>query len=113
MNVYLTRVTITPRVLMTLAATFAIARRVTRDNTAKQVHNRLALHRHNGGVQNCQPSVKKLTVCQCSNSVILFTDIDECTSLPCQNWATCLDMVASYKCACADGFTGSHCETGA
>ena len=45
--------------------------------------------------------------------VILFTDIDECTSLPCQSHATCLDIVAGYQCACADGFTGSHCETGA
>ena len=42
-----------------------------------------------------------------------FADIDECSSSPCPITATCVDMIASYSCACADGFTGSHCETGA
>ncbi|KAK2185443.1 hypothetical protein NP493_236g03061 [Ridgeia piscesae] len=38
-------------------------------------------------------------------------DVDECASSPCQNKATCNDSLNSYECLCADGFTGSFCET--
>ena len=31
------------------------------------------------------------------------TDIDECSSDPCQNGATCNDEVDGYTCECADG----------
>ena len=37
-------------------------------------------------------------------------DIDECTSSPCNNNATCIDQVHSYTCLCNVGFSGSHCE---
>ena len=39
-------------------------------------------------------------------------DINECSSSPCQNGAVCTDAVNSYTCACAAGYTGTHCETG-
>ena len=42
--------------------------------------------------------------------VIHVTDIDECTSDPCQNGATCNDGTNSYTCSCAVGFRGDHCE---
>ncbi|XP_035694373.1 neurogenic locus notch homolog protein 1-like [Branchiostoma floridae] len=38
-------------------------------------------------------------------------DIDECTSGPCQNGATCNNMENMYSCTCAPGYTGVHCET--
>ena len=41
-----------------------------------------------------------------------FLDIDECSSTPCQNSATCNDAVNAYTCDCAAGYTGTHCETG-
>ena len=41
-----------------------------------------------------------------------FTDIDECSSNPCQNGATCTDDVNSYTCGCVAGYTGVLCETG-
>ena len=43
---------------------------------------------------------------------ILLIDIDECSSNPCMNGATCTDAVNSYTCACVAGYTGTHCETG-
>ena len=39
-------------------------------------------------------------------------DINECNSDPCQNGATCTDEVNGYACGCADGYTGTLCETG-
>ena len=44
--------------------------------------------------------------------VIFVTDINECDSNPCQNGGTCTDGVNGYTCGCADGYTGTHCETG-
>ncbi|KAG5680801.1 hypothetical protein PVAND_010286 [Polypedilum vanderplanki] len=38
-------------------------------------------------------------------------DIDDCASTPCQNNATCIDLVNDYKCECeGTGFTGENCE---
>lgn len=33
-------------------------------------------------------------------------EIDECGSHPCQNNATCTDLLAGYNCTCPDGFIG-------
>ncbi|WAR19177.1 FBP1-like protein [Mya arenaria] len=45
-------------------------------------------------------------------ALVLFTsDIDECSSNPCQNGATCVDSVNRYSCECAVGYTGDKCET--
>ena len=43
---------------------------------------------------------------------ISISDIDECASSPCQNGSTCNDMLSGYNCTCAEGYTGTHCETG-
>ena len=45
-------------------------------------------------------------------NVILFSDINECAPAPCQNGATCVDLVGSYRCDCKSGYTGNNCETG-
>jgi hypothetical protein len=39
------------------------------------------------------------------------TDINECSSEPCQNGATCLDGANSFACQCIPGYTGTLCET--
>ena len=37
-------------------------------------------------------------------------ETDECASNPCQNDATCIDLVADYNCSCAIGYLGINCE---
>lgn len=37
-------------------------------------------------------------------------EIDECESNPCENGATCHDLVGLYTCDCVQGFDGSECE---
>ena len=41
-----------------------------------------------------------------------FTDIDECSSQPCQNNGTCINEINRYKCNCPNGFTGTQCKQG-
>lgn len=40
------------------------------------------------------------------------TDINECTSSPCQNSAACVDDIDMYRCRCKPGYTGVNCEKG-
>lgn len=37
-------------------------------------------------------------------------DIDECSPSPCQNNATCENLIAQYKCICDSNHTGMNCE---
>ncbi|KAJ9586326.1 hypothetical protein L9F63_020034, partial [Diploptera punctata] len=38
-------------------------------------------------------------------------EIDFCTTSPCQNGATCQQVLASYFCSCTPGFHGRNCQT--
>ena len=40
----------------------------------------------------------------------MFTDIDECLGVVCQNGGICLDGVNEFTCLCASGFEGTLCE---
>ena len=40
------------------------------------------------------------------------TDVDECSSNPCENGGTCIDGINEYSCQCVAGYTGTNCETG-
>uniref|UniRef100_A0ACB8FB05 Uncharacterized protein n=1 Tax=Sphaerodactylus townsendi TaxID=933632 RepID=A0ACB8FB05_9SAUR len=37
-------------------------------------------------------------------------EYNECLSAPCQNGATCRDLVNGYKCGCLAEYEGRHCE---
>ena len=45
-------------------------------------------------------------------SLASISDIDECSSSPCQNGGTCADKVNKFICSCAAGYTGARCEEG-
>ena len=42
--------------------------------------------------------------------VISSTDIDECSSNPCENGGTCTDTVNMYTCSCVLDFNGDNCQ---
>ena len=44
---------------------------------------------------------------------IVFADIDECLSEPCENNGTCVDGAGGHTCICTALFTGHNCESGA
>jgi len=44
--------------------------------------------------------------------ISIFSDIDECSSSPCSNGATCSDQVNGYTCTCVSGWQGTHCDQG-
>ena len=41
---------------------------------------------------------------------VLFSDIDECNSDPCQNNGICNNGVNRYTCQCPNGISGSNCQ---
>ena len=41
---------------------------------------------------------------------LIFSDINECSSNPCQNSGICVDEIGDYQCTCSTGFTGKSCE---
>ena len=43
---------------------------------------------------------------------ILFIDIDECATSPCQNGGNCTDQINGFSCNCLHGYDGTNCETG-
>ncbi|KAK3084002.1 hypothetical protein FSP39_006530 [Pinctada imbricata] len=45
------------------------------------------------------------------NGVVCERDINECSSNPCQNGATCHDHINRYGCTCLAGFIGYNCDT--
>uniref|UniRef100_A0A8C4Q5R5 Uncharacterized protein n=1 Tax=Eptatretus burgeri TaxID=7764 RepID=A0A8C4Q5R5_EPTBU len=52
-------------------------------------------------------------VCECPEGfqgIFCESNIDECTSGPCHNGATCIDDIGTYHCTCGRGFEGFACE---
>ncbi|XP_072014450.1 uncharacterized protein [Amphiura filiformis] len=39
-----------------------------------------------------------------------YCDVDECSSDPCHNGATCYDRINMYICVCSEGYNGTYCE---
>ena len=49
--------------------------------------------------------IKKWDLVYCFQLAISY-----CESDPCENGATCEDLINAYSCQCAPGFSGKHCE---
>lgn len=52
-------------------------------------------------------------LCCNTNPLVCFrceAEIDECSSNPCLNGATCQDRFNHFKCVCVPGFSGRLCE---
>ena len=39
------------------------------------------------------------------------SDVNECSSNPCQNGGSCANLINSFSCSCRPGFRGNFCET--
>ena len=50
--------------------------------------------------------------CKVIHVIVMFPDMDECSSNPCAHRGTCIDGVNSFTCLCIEGYTGHDCETG-
>ena len=73
------------------------------------------LHAHDIGwevVRRCPLLQCTLKVCSFNIWFFFSPDVNECSSEPCENGATCEDVVDGYICHCADGYEGVHCELG-
>ena len=42
----------------------------------------------------------------------MILDTDDCLGVTCLHGGTCKDLLHSYNCSCAEGYTGAICETG-
>lgn len=42
----------------------------------------------------------------------IISDVNECINSPCQNSGKCVNFNGGYRCDCAQGFTGKHCDQG-
>ena len=56
-------------------------------------------------------STRLQTAIDLCTTLVHFSDIDECLPEPCQNNATCVDLVDAFDCTCLVGYTGTVCET--
>ena len=43
---------------------------------------------------------------------LTWTDVNECSSDPCQNGGTCSDRINAYICTCSPGYVGTNCSIG-
>ena len=44
--------------------------------------------------------------------IVLFSDINECHTDPCENSGTCENTIGWFTCTCVAGFDGDTCENG-
>ncbi|KAL4238349.1 endocardial cushion cell development [Mactra antiquata] len=51
--------------------------------------------------------------CSCADGFtgqFCHENINDCSSSPCYNYGTCVDLINSYQCICGDGWEGGHCN---
>jgi len=42
---------------------------------------------------------------------VVISEMDECTSNPCVNGGTCVNLITGYGCRCMKDFVGKNCES--
>lgn len=47
---------------------------------------------------------------KCITRILLYAEVNECASNPCQNGGSCSDFVGRYSCSCVQGYSGYSCE---
>ena len=47
-----------------------------------------------------------------SHHLLISLEINECDSSPCQNGATCSNLIGQFVCKCLPGYDGVFCENG-
>ena len=70
------------------------------------------LERFYGNIISLPTALSKPTNAFSLSRFVSTPDIDECSSSPCQNGATCEDQRNGYVCRCDSEYSGVHCETG-
>ena len=60
-------------------------------------------------LQHLKPS-RSSSVLFIRHTLFFFPEIDECSSNPCMNAATCHDAVNAYTCDCHEAYSGDHCQ---
>ena len=53
--------------------------------------------------------VTQLLQAMVSSFNFIILDVDECTTSPCENAATCVDELDGYTCQCTDQWLGTNC----
>ncbi|XP_076803894.1 uncharacterized protein LOC143447846 [Clavelina lepadiformis] len=62
---------------------------------------------------SCFNSGQGSYTCRCKPGYIghdCEVEVNECESNPCQNGATCVDLIDDYQCMCQSGFSGRNCD---
>ena len=62
--------------------------------------------KHGGACSNPSPGMYQCACLDGYSGMMCETNIDECSSNPCENGGTCEDQVNMYKCKCKAGYTG-------
>ncbi|XP_040421446.1 protein crumbs homolog 1 isoform X5 [Cygnus olor] len=65
----------------------------------------------NAAVHTKKPQEEQFLKISANPALTGCLQVDACSSDPCMHEGTCEDFYTSYRCVCAQGWTGTHCET--
>nr|XP_047923095.1 protein crumbs homolog 1 isoform X4 [Anser cygnoides] len=65
----------------------------------------------NAAVHTKKPQEEQFLKISANPALTGCLQVDACSSDPCMHEGICEDFFTSYRCVCAQGWTGTHCET--